>query len=148
MINNKVSTDKSNVWVKNHHPSKRLPLTQKNISDIINSVFKGERKKYSEININFVTDSNIRKINKNYLKHDYVTDIITFVYSGNGNIIDCEMFISAAQVKKNSNIYKTSYVNELQRVLIHGCLHALGYNDKSESQKKVIRKKEGYYLDK
>ena len=93
-----------------------------------------------------VNNSKIRKINKDFLKHDYFTDIITFPYENDRNKIEGEIFISLDTVRKNSDLYDVSYTQELKRVIIHGALHLVGYNDKTEKEKEAVRKKENFYL--
>jgi rRNA maturation RNase YbeY len=100
----------------------------------------------NELVLNFVGNKEIRKINKKYLKHDYLTDIITFPYNSNKKKIEGEVFISLETVKKNGEIYSTGYKMELKRVIIHGCLHLAGYNDKTNKEKELIRTKENFYL--
>lgn len=85
-------------------------------------------------------------MNKNYLSHDYVTDIMTFPYSEKKPQIEGELFISLDRVKENSKTFATGYLNEIKRVIIHGCLHLAGYKDKSRNQTAKMRKKEDYYL--
>lgn len=97
--------------------------------------------------LNFVTDRDIKKINRFYLKHKYFTDIITFPYSVNKQGVNAECIISLDSVKKNAKIYSSGYKNELKRVIVHGCLHLAGYNDRTEFEKKQIRKKENLYID-
>ena len=134
--------------MNNYCNPQRLPLTKHNISKIVNLVFKAEGNKNYCLIFNFIPDKEIRKINKNYLNHNFVTDIITFPYSENDNIIDGELFISPEQVKKNAKLYKTFFINELRRVIIHGCLHLLGYEDRTQKQALLTRQKEDYYLSK
>jgi probable rRNA maturation factor len=133
--------------VNNYCNPQRLPLTKHNISKIVNLVFKAEGNKNYCLIFNFIPDKEIRKINKNYLNHNYVTDIIAFPYTENDNLIDGELFICLEQVKKNSKLYG-SLKNEIRRVIIHGCLHLLGYDDRTQKQTLLIRQKEDYYLSK
>jgi len=133
--------------VKNYCRSQRLPLTKQNISQIVNLVFNAEGIKNYSLNFNFISGKEIQKINKNYLNHDYVTDIITFPYAENDKLIDGEIFISPEQVKENSKAYNSSYRNEIKRVVIHGCLHLLGYDDRTGKQVELMRKKEDFYLN-
>lgn len=93
-----------------------------------------------------VDNLKIRKINRDFLNHDYFTDIITFPYEKDRDKIDGEIFISLDTVKENSDFYDVSYTQELKRVIIHGALHLLGYNDKTKKEKEAIRKKENFYL--
>lgn len=88
----------------------------------------------------------MRKINKNYLNHEYDTDVITFTYDNDKGNLDGEIFVSPETVKKNAKFYNVSQVQELKRVIIHGCLHLAGYNDRTKKQKELMRNKENYYL--
>lgn len=116
-------------------------------TDWISQTIINEGKTVGEINIIFCNDEYLLKINQEHLTHDYYTDIITFDYSEN-TIISGDLFISKDRVEENAEEYKVSFENELNRVIIHGILHLIGYNDKSESEIKEMRTKENYYLDK
>lgn len=109
---------------------------------------KGEDCSLKHLDINLLQNSEIRKINKKFLKHNYNTDIITFPYSNGKSGIEGEIFISLDEVKRNSLIFSDSYKNEFLRVVIHGCLHLTGYNDKTGKQKELIREKENFYMSK
>ena len=98
-------------------------------------------KKLGAISFVFCSDEYILRINSLYLKHDYYTDIITFDYGENGEISG-DIFISLETVKSNSEKYKTDYIEELHRVIIHGVLHLCGINDKSAKERADMRKKE------
>ena len=104
-----------------------------------------ENKECGPINLIFCDDDKILEVNKEYLSHDYYTDIITFDYSLN-QIISGDLFISIDRVKENANRYSKTFENELMRVVFHGVLHLCGYNDKSEEEVLVMRSKEDYYL--
>ncbi len=95
----------------------------------------------SQIQYIFSTDDFLANLNKEYLKHSTLTDIITFNYNS-GHYISGDIFISIDRVKENSQKFNVDFYSELQRVMIHGILHLLGYNDKTEAEKKKIRKKE------
>ena len=82
-----------------------------------------------------------------YLNHDTLTDIITFDNSEEDDVIEGDIFISVERVQDNAEKYNVSELNELNRVLAHGLLHLVGYMDKSESDKKLMREKENYYLN-
>lgn len=101
--------------------------------------------KDTEISIVFCSDEYLLALNKEYLKHDYYTDIITFDYS-EVNFLSGDLFISIDRVIDNSVELKCDYNSELKRVCVHGVLHLCGYNDKSIKQTKVMREKEEYYL--
>lgn len=86
----------------------------------------------------FCNDDQILETNKQYLQHDYYTDIITFDYVEDG-ILSGDMFISVDTVKSNSELFKVSYKDELHRVVIHGVLHLCGLKDKSPDDEKKMR---------
>jgi rRNA maturation RNase YbeY len=98
------------------------------------------------MDVNFLTDSDIKRINNRYLKHSYTTDIITFQYERGKKCIDGELLISLDTVKENAKILRTGYKNEFKRVLIHGCLHLAGYKDDNKKRMELIRIKENSYL--
>ena len=86
-------------------------------------------------------------VNQRYLGHDYFTDIITFDYCED-DLLSGDLFISIDTVRENAGFYKAdSFDNELQRVMVHGLLHLIGYDDQTPEQQKVMREKENYYLN-
>ena len=93
----------------------------------------------------FCDDMDLLDKNSKYLNHDTLTDILTFDYSENNNISG-DIYISIDRVKENAKTYKVTFENELNRVMIHGVLHLLGYKDESEKEKGIIRAKEDFYL--
>ena len=137
---------KSNILINNLHPTFKPPITHKNVKSLVSKVIEGEYCKVKEVIVNFVSDAEIKKINKKYLKHNYFADIITFPYNSNKKNIDGEIFISLDRVKKNGVFYKSGYKRELKRVIIHGCLHLAGYNDGTKKGKELIYNKENFYL--
>ncbi len=120
---------------------------QDNLFNWLNSVIQEEGKHPGEINIIFCSDTYLLEMNKKYLNHDYYTDVITFDYSEK-DIISGDIFISVDRVKENAQTYKQTFLNELNRVIVHGVLHLLGYKDKTEDEQKIMRQKEDYYLQK
>lgn len=111
----------------------------------LKSVAVSEIRKLGDINVIFCSDDYILEVNKKYLSHDYFTDIITFDYC-NGDILSGDLFISIDSVKENSIFYKTEFIDELNRVIVHGLLHLIGYDDHSEEDIKMMRSKEDHYL--
>ena len=105
------------------------------------------KKLVGDINIIFCSDDYLYEMNKIYLNHDYYTDVITFPYNI-GNKIEGDIFISIDRVKDNAQIYSTTFDNELSRVIIHGILHLIGFNDKSEEEQKQMREQEDICLKK
>lgn len=94
-----------------------------------------------ELVYTFVDNKRILEINKKFLSHDYFTDIITFDYC-KGQKVSGEIFISLDQVETHAKEFKVEFKVELLRVLAHGMLHLIGFDDKSESDKKLMRKEE------
>ena len=117
------------------------------ISKWIEQTIRTENKVTGDINYIFCTDDYLLARNIKYLNHDSLTDIITFNYC-EGNKINCDIMISIDRVKENSSIFETSFLEELYRVMIHGILHLVGYDDKTEKEKNIMRKKEEFYLKK
>jgi rRNA maturation RNase YbeY len=115
------------------------------MSDWIQSCIQEEGYNLGEVNYIFCDDAYLHKLNVEFLKHDTLTDIISFDNTL-GKLINGDIFISVERVKENAKIFKTSFDNELHRVMIHGILHYLGYKDKSEEEKKAMRSKENQYL--
>ncbi|HKB44707.1 MAG TPA: rRNA maturation RNase YbeY [Chitinophagaceae bacterium] len=109
-------------------------------------VFEMEGKTIKSLVYVFCSDKYLLKINQNFLKHDYYTDVITFDLSKTSKIIEGEIYISIDRVKKNSKEFKTSTNWEFLRVIFHGALHLCGYTDKTKIQKKEMRKREDKYL--
>ena len=101
--------------------------------------------KVGEINYIFCDDAYLHKLNVEFLEHDTLTDIISFDNTM-GKLISGDIFISVDRVKENASIFNTSFNDELYRVMIHGVLHYLGFKDKTEEEKSIMRKQENQYL--
>ena len=108
-------------------------------------VAESEIKKLGNINIIFCSDNYILDVNVKYLGHDYFTDIITFDYCVK-NILSGDFFISIDTVSDNAEFYKTEFNDELNRVIVHGLLHLIGYDYHTPDEQKIMREKENYYL--
>ena len=113
----------------------------------IKKVITSENKEIGEINYIFCSDEYLMERNMKYLNHDTLTDIITFNYC-KGKIITSDIMISIDRVKENSIIFDNSFSEELHRVMVHGILHLIGYDDKTEKEKNLMREKENFYLKK
>ena len=111
----------------------------------LKTVAGSEMKRLGNINIIFCSDNYILDVNLKYLQHDYFTDIITFDYC-EGDSLSGDLFISVDSVKENSIEYGTDFKDELNRVIIHGLLHLIGYDDHTVEETAVMRMKENYYL--
>lgn len=106
-----------------------------------------EQKRVGEISIVFCSDDYLLKVNNEFLKHDFYTDIITFDYCED-DVVSGDLMISIDRVRENAETQKGLFIDELHRVIIHGVLHLLGYHDKAKIEIKVMREKEDYYLKK
>jgi probable rRNA maturation factor len=118
---------------------------KKGIKSWIRRVISSENKVVGNINYIFTSDKFLFGINKKYLNHSTYTDIITFNYNQN-NILNGDIYISVDRVKENAEVYSDNFDKELSRVLVHGVLHLVGYDDVSDSLKEVMRQKEDLYL--
>lgn len=107
----------------------------------IQEVIESHEFKLGEINYIFCSDTDLHKINVEFLQHDTFTDIISFDYTL-GKIINGDIYISVERVKENAQEFNVTFDNELHRVIIHGVLHYLGYKDKNKVEKREMRNKE------
>lgn len=111
----------------------------------LKTVAGSEMKKLGDVNIIFCSDNYILDVNLRFLQHDYFTDIITFDYC-EGSTLSGDLFISVDSVRENSVEFGTEFDEELHRVIVHGLLHLIGYDDHTEEDQKTMRAKENYYL--
>ena len=100
----------------------------------------------ADLNYIFCDDNYLLEINKQYLDHDYFTDIITFDNSEEDNVIEGDIYISVDRVRENAATFHADFETEMRRVLIHGLLHLMGYDDTDEKLKAAMRAKEDQYL--
>jgi rRNA maturation RNase YbeY len=140
------TTSKSKVYfffqnVKVNLPDRGL------LKQFIQSIFRKEKKPLNSINYIFCTDQDLLKINRQFLDHDFYTDIITFDLSETGTI-KAEIYISIDRVKENAVQLGVSFKSELHRVIFHGVLHLCGYKDKSKLEKEKMKSKEDFYIKK
>ena len=108
-------------------------------------VAESESKRLGDIAVIFCSDNYILDVNIKYLQHDYFTDIITFDYC-EGDTLSGDLFVSVDSVSENASFYGTEFPVELNRVIVHGLLHLIGYDDHTEEDIAVMRAKENYYL--
>lgn len=122
-----------------------LKVNKTYLKKYIKELITKELFKVGNVTIIFCSDAYLLEINKQYLNHDYYTDIVTFDY-GENSVISGDLFISVDRIKENAENFKATFKEELFRVVFHGVLHLVGYNDKTEEEHKEMRQKENYYL--
>jgi probable rRNA maturation factor len=125
----------------------RLPPRAKT-STWLRSVIKKEGYTLKQLNFVFCSDKYLAEINLGYLKHDTYTDIITFDNSDSPKHVEGDIFISVERVSENAEKFQQPFTKELKRVMVHGVLHLLGYQDKTNLEKSTMREREDLYLGK
>ena len=118
-----------------------------NIDRLIKISLRDHKRLLGDISYIFCNDKYLLGINREFLQHDYLTDIITFNYC-EGRKVSGDIFISLERVSENSISFDCSYIEETIRVVMHGILHLLGYNDHTEDEKSQMREMENYYITK
>jgi rRNA maturation RNase YbeY len=119
---------------------------KKKLKGAVADLMENEGKAFESLDYIFCNDEYLLEINQTYLKHDDLTDIITFDLSDSPAMIKGEIYISVERVQDNSLLFNTSFRDELARVVFHGALHLCGYKDKSNQEQMEIRRKENQYL--
>ena len=112
----------------------------------LKAVSEEEGRHPGQISVIFCSDPYLLEINRKYLGHDYYTDIITFDYS-EGDTISGDLFISVDTVRSNAEYYSADFKDELDRVIVHGVLHLIGYDDHTDEQSAEMRARENHYLE-
>jgi probable rRNA maturation factor len=131
--------------------SEGISFTLKNKTDIrkwLKVVIRQEKKTPWYINFIFCSDDYLLELNKTYLQHETLTDILTFPYQDDPDIISGDIFISIDRVKENADEFRQDFEKELQRVMVHGVLHLIGYSDHGKKKKIIMTEREDYYLEK
>ncbi len=123
-------------------------INKLSIHKLVSSLKKELNLQIDSLMINFVTTSEITELNEKYLDHYFSTDIITFDYSEERNEIDGEIFISIDDAESNARKYKVHLKNEITRLIIHGILHLLGYDDQQKKDKIIMKRVENDLLNK
>lgn len=129
--------------------SEDIDFTLQNVDKVKNwlvQVIADHSFRLENITYIFCSDEYLYNINQTYLNHDTFTDIITFDNSDEENTVEGDIFISIDRVKENASQLNVTFADELHRVMIHGVLHLMGYDDKDESSKTKMRQKENDYL--
>jgi probable rRNA maturation factor len=153
-----------NSSIEFHAEDIQFPLrNKKRLREWITASLLKEHKQPGDINFIFCSDDYLLQLNRSYLDHDTLTDIITFDYSGdeeqetnkdeesrnsksNLTTISGDVFISIERITENAEKFNTTFDNELHRVMIHGILHLAGYKDKTKPDKTLMTQKEDFYL--
>lgn len=127
--------------------SKNKYVKKKNVHKLVNALSEKLNFSILSLDINFISAKRIKKININYLNHPYSTDIITFNYSEQLNVFDAEIFISIDDAISNAAKFQVSIQTELARLIIHGILHLLGYDDQKINKKILMKRLENKLLN-
>ena len=128
-----------------HKESVSFPLDTSLINNWIENAVSSLGYSLKNLSFVFCDDEYLKNINVKYLGHDYYTDVISFDYSTEQELVG-DVFISIERVKENAKKFKVSFNEELFRVIIHGVLHLCGFNDKTDKEIKEIRKQENHFL--
>jgi rRNA maturation RNase YbeY len=140
-----VNKEKKNIWFFSEGTA-YTPAEKGKLREWINKIIKKERNKPGEVNIIFCTDAYLSEINVMYLKHNTLTDIITFDLSEKPGILQGDIYISIDRARENASTFNVSQKSEVTRLIAHGILHLAGYKDKSPEDKQAMTAKEDYYL--
>ena len=119
-----------------------VKINKKLIHKIVKKLTEDLNFKILGMQINFINSKEITDINRKYLKHNYSTDIITFNYSETKSEIDGEIYISVEDAASNSIKFEVTFVEEILRLVIHGFLHLVGYNDNNSTNKVIMKRLE------
>ncbi len=133
--------------IRFRYADRHLSLNGKSaLKDFLVSMFKKEKAVLCSLTYVFCSDEYLLRMNRDFLKHDTYTDIITFALSESGQPIEAEIYISLDRVQDNANTLGTGFKEECLRVIFHGVLHLCGYRDKKKSEIIQMRSKEEEYL--
>lgn len=123
-------------------------INKRAVHSLISDIKKEFKLEITALSISFINSKELQKINRDFLGHHYETDVITFNYSKQKNDIDGEILISFEQARMNAKKYNVTFGNELKRLVIHGLLHLLHFDDKNAESKKIMKKEENKLINK
>jgi len=129
-----------------HNYTDKYKFDNNLINTLITSTINSEGRKINSINLILTDDEFLRKMKKKYFKQDVYTDVISFNLEGPNENIEGEIYISMDRIIENAKLLKSSIDMELKRIMIHGILHLIGYEDQTNSQKENMTKLENKYL--
>ena len=127
--------------IEYHYETEFSLNTEKKYTEWLEKVIRSEDKELDTLSYIFYNDEQLRAINNKYLDHDEYTDIVTFSYNTTESIAG-DIFISVERVKENALKYNASLEEEIRRVMVHGVLHLMGYDDKTKEDSDLMRRKE------
>lgn len=116
------------------------------LKTLLSDLFRKEGRQLADLSIVFCSDEYLLELNRQFLQHDYYTDILTFLMSERGAPVEGELYISVDRVRDNARALRVPALQELRRVILHGALHLCGYKDKLKKDQALIRQKEDRYL--
>lgn len=123
---------------------RRLPIAQRRLRQIIRSVLLHEGIQSATLRLILADDATIQALNRQYLQHDYPTDVLTFVLESEP--LEAEIYIGGEQAHRQAAEYGIPVSEELIRLSIHGVLHALGYNDQTPQERRAMHARQEYYV--
>ena len=130
-----------------HTADQGISLPGKTIlKTLLSDLFRKEGRQLAGLSIVFCSDDYLLELNRQFLQHDYYTDILTFLMSERGAPVEGELYISVDRVRDNDRALGVPALQELRRVILHGALHLCGYKDKLKKDQALIRQKEDRYL--
>jgi rRNA maturation RNase YbeY len=129
--------------VRTQHPSRRFSSTE--AVRLIRAVARGERARVGDVTVVFVGDRAMRKLNRRHLRHDRTTDVLSFSY-GTRRRLEGEIIVNLDQAKRQSPEYGTTYRLEVSRLIVHGCLHLAGHDDRTPTLRERMQRREDRYL--
>ena len=136
----------SRIHIFNEHPRSRVPRAE--TIHLVNHVLRGEECRSADINVIFTNDRTMLGLNTKYLNHPYQTDVISFPLEEKGpGTVEGEVYVNIEQARRQARIYIVTKKNELSRLVIHGVLHLLGYEDSTKHRKNKMTAKENHYLE-
>jgi probable rRNA maturation factor len=143
------TSDSDNQIIQIFNPSgEKLPVSPNNLNLLLSKVEAGERVSFGMLELVYVDEDEIIRINKEHLKKDYITDIITFRYDEDAQDkhIEGTLYCCATRIMEQAIEFGASPEHEFYRVFIHGLLHLAGYDDASKSEKNQMTDRENHYL--
>lgn len=139
--------DPSDLGIHFFYEEVSFELIEETTTKWLTTVVETEDKVLRSIRFIFCKDAYLHQINIDYLDHDTLTDVITFPYAEEEDIVDGEIFISVDRIAENAKTFRITFEQELNRVMVHGVLHLCGYDDKDKKAKEKMTEKEDFYLE-